>query len=102
MVSECLSLADAAQDTVGKHAAPTPLNTRRQERRSGKREPCTLERGGVSEGTVLSKPRSLGLCCLHPGCRRNQDRHSQDVVQGCRERCRSLFRLCSGEYPTED
>lgn len=47
MVLECLSLADAAQDTVRKHPAPTPLNTRRQERRSGKREPCTLERGGV-------------------------------------------------------
>lgn len=58
MVSECLSLADAAQDTVRKHPAPTPLNTRRQEGRSGKREPCTLERGGVEEGTKK--------CCRNP------------------------------------
>lgn len=32
MVSECLSLADVAQDTVRKHPAPTPLNTRQQEK----------------------------------------------------------------------
>lgn len=47
MVSECLSLADTAQDTVRKHPAPTPLNTRWQERQSGKQEPCTLQRGGA-------------------------------------------------------
>lgn len=46
MVSECLSLADTAQDTVRKHPAPTP-NTRWQERQSGKQEPCTLQRGGA-------------------------------------------------------
>lgn len=47
MVLECLSLADAAQDTVRKRPAPSPPNTRRQERRSGQREPCALERNGV-------------------------------------------------------
>lgn len=50
---------------------------------------------------MLPKPRSLGLCCLCPGCHRNQDGHSQDIIWGCQERCHSLFRLCSGEYPTE-
>lgn len=63
MVLECLDLAAAAQDTVSEHPAPAPLYTRRRERRSGKREPCTLERGGIGKGTVLSEPRSLCLCC---------------------------------------
>lgn len=62
MVLECLSLAGAAQDTVSEHPAPAPLYTRRRERRSGKQEPG-VERGGIGEGTVLSEPRSLHLCC---------------------------------------
>lgn len=46
MVSECLSLADAAQDTVRKHPAPSLVNTHQPER-SGNGELCTLERNGV-------------------------------------------------------
>jgi len=80
MVLECPSLADAAQDMVRKHPAPAARNTRRQERRSGKQEPCTLACADAEEGTVLPKPRSLGLWCLHPRCRRNQDGHGQHVI----------------------
>lgn len=90
MVSESLTWADEDQDTVRKHPVPAPLTTRWQEGRSGKQEPCPHESGGATEGAVLSKPR-VSLAETRMG----------DLTAGCRERCRSLFGLCSGEYPME-